>query len=283
MRHQDLSRMRHQDLSRVLSSEAHVETDRPSRYLGQLCRHFNHKGRHLSHRPQAPTVQPGDASGRAPAPTAGAVTRRKRRNTIGLTAAGALAIAVHLGLGGSALAGSRWTDLAAGIVLAVVLVKVMAVTVIALRCLASRNSGCSKTAASSGSPRTSLHWLGSSARSSASWWRGRRKNPVSDTSMMRSEARVPTPKGERYAKQLCNHAARMTCRAEWTPPEGVIEFPDDMGICRITAEPDHLVLAVEAMDPANVERLQQIVGRDIERFASRDGLKVEWVQNVCGD
>lgn len=102
---------------------------------------------------------------------------------------------------------------------------------------------------------------------------------MSQKPITRSEARVPTPRGERYAKQLCRHAARRTPRAEWTPPEGVIEFPDGMGTCRMTAEPDHLVLAVEVMDPADLARMQQIVGGLVERFASRDGLKVEWVRD----
>ncbi|MGW0820144.1 DUF2218 domain-containing protein [Streptomyces sp. NPDC002845] len=35
------------------TAEARVETDRPSRYLVQLCKHFAHKGRHLGHRPRA--------------------------------------------------------------------------------------------------------------------------------------------------------------------------------------------------------------------------------------
>jgi hypothetical protein len=52
-----------------------------------------------------------------------------------------------------------------------------------------------------------------------------------------------------------------------------------MGTCRITAKPDHLVLAVEATDSANLARMQQIIGGNIERFASRDGLKVQWVQD----
>ncbi len=33
------------------SAEAKVATERPSRYLVQLCRHFSHKGRHLRHGP----------------------------------------------------------------------------------------------------------------------------------------------------------------------------------------------------------------------------------------
>lgn len=36
----------------MLTAEARVETERPSRYLVQLCKHFDNKGRHLSHRPR---------------------------------------------------------------------------------------------------------------------------------------------------------------------------------------------------------------------------------------
>ena len=102
---------------------------------------------------------------------------------------------------------------------------------------------------------------------------------MSQNPIMRSEARVPTPRADRYAKQLWSHAAWRARQAAWTPPEGVIEFPDAMGTCRITAEPEHLVLSVEATNPANLARLQQIVGGNIERFAGRECLKVEWVQD----
>ena len=37
----------------MLIAEAHVETERPSRYFVQLCKHFDNKGRHLrGHRPR---------------------------------------------------------------------------------------------------------------------------------------------------------------------------------------------------------------------------------------
>ncbi|MGI5451776.1 DUF2218 domain-containing protein [Streptomyces sp. CA-249302] len=37
----------------MFTAEAHVETERPSRYLVQLCKHFDNKGRHLGgHRPR---------------------------------------------------------------------------------------------------------------------------------------------------------------------------------------------------------------------------------------
>lgn len=93
--------------------------------------------------------------------------------------------------------------------------------------------------------------------------------------MTRSEARVPAPRSERYAKQqLCNHAAHMTPHPEWNPPEGGIEFPGAMGTCRITAE----LLTLEATDSANLARMQQIISRNIERSGSGEGLAVEWSQ-----
>src|SRR5580692_1571009 len=97
---------------------------------------------------------------------------------------------------------------------------------------------------------------------------------------LKSVARIPTTRGERYAKQLCSHAARMSSNSQWTPPQGFIEFPGDMGTCRITSGRDQLELALEAPDPASLTRLEQIIGSDIERFASRDGLAVEWVRDL---
>ena len=37
----------------MLTAEARVATERPGRYLVQLCKHFDNKGRHLGHRPRA--------------------------------------------------------------------------------------------------------------------------------------------------------------------------------------------------------------------------------------
>jgi hypothetical protein len=216
------------------------------------------------------------------------MTHRTRNRTIGLTAAGALVVAVHLGLGGSVLAAPRWTGWAIGSVLVAILVKVVVLGRLGrglARAFKPGDAGGGtahrhaphlrklRFAAHTASPAGHLRAVAGFLR------RGRRRNPVSQKSTMRSEARVPTPRGERYAKQLCAHAARMAPHAEWTPPEGVIEFPDEMGTCRVIAEPDHLVLTVEATDPANLATLQQIISRNIERFGGREGLKVEWVQD----
>ena len=93
---------------------------------------------------------------------------------------------------------------------------------------------------------------------------------------MRSEARVETASGERFANLLCKHAAHMVPRVEWNPPDGTIEFPDEMGTCWLTAEHDHLVLTLESANAAKLAEMQNIIADNIERFAYREGVKVKW-------
>ncbi|MCF1595741.1 DUF2218 domain-containing protein [Streptomyces muensis] len=189
-------------------AEARVETDRPSRYLVQLCKHLSNKGRHLGHRPpghRPPGLRPdqihvewsdtqgvltlpwgrctlhaerdalvlraeGDdeqglrrlqelmathlerfgrreglqvnwqdeqAGQGAGAPAArhedsgDARTSSPRRGHLASAGVAILAlaiIAVHLGLAEAVLSGPRWTDWAVGAVLAVVVVKIAALT-----------------------------------------------------------------------------------------------------------------------------------------------------------
>ncbi|MCX4584070.1 DUF2218 domain-containing protein [Streptomyces sp. NBC_01481] len=197
------------------TAEIHIETERPSRYLVQLCKHFNNKGRHLSHqlrphqggdaqalremqavaaqaavewsdthgsvslpwgrctlqaipnvltlrveaadeenlrrlqdlvaghlerfgrrdqlkanwqRTDASTPSPGEVIRPTGMPEGGATRHRRHLRTIGLVAAGTLLIAAHLGLGGALLTDWRWTGWAAGVIVAVVLVKVIVLT-----------------------------------------------------------------------------------------------------------------------------------------------------------
>jgi hypothetical protein len=81
-------------------------------------------------RPQASTVSPGEPAPDAPhAPPTGAGKRRKlgRLGTTALVIGGALVVALHLGLGGGALATSAWTGWATNIVLALILLKLLVV------------------------------------------------------------------------------------------------------------------------------------------------------------
>lgn len=91
---------------------------------------------------------------------------------------------------------------------------------------------------------------------------------------MISEARVPTDKADRYANRLCKHFAHKI-HAEWTPPEGVAEFPN-LGTCQLTARSDELVLRIEAVDAEKMGKVQYIVGDHLERFGKREGLSADW-------
>lgn len=214
------------------------------------------------HRIESSAAEPTDT---AAAPSTGHTpVRRKRGTTILLVVAVGLAVAAHVAFGGAALASWRWTSVAADILLAVVVLKIVVVALLARRRFRGHHA---------------RHGFPIGRHGAVFLRRGRKTSVVSQEPTVRSEARVPTSRADRYAKQLCSHAAWKTPRAEWTPPEGVIEFPDGMGTCRLTAEPDHLLLAVEATDRTNLARMQEIVGGLIKRFAGREDLTVEWSQD----
>jgi hypothetical protein len=92
--------------------------------------------------------------------------------------------------------------------------------------------------------------------------------------MPRSEARVVTDRPHRYAKQLASHLGRRV-QTEWSEEtgRGSLVFPGGTGT--LTAEPGALLLAVES-DADNLERLEDVVGRHLVRFGSKDELLVEW-------
>lgn len=89
-----------------------------------------------------------------------------------------------------------------------------------------------------------------------------------------SEARVRTEKADRYANRLSKHFGHKI-RAEWTPPEGLLEFPE-LGTCRLASSPTELVLKAEAPDAETLGKLERVVGSHLERFGTRDGLTVGW-------
>ncbi len=93
--------------------------------------------------------------------------------------------------------------------------------------------------------------------------------------MLTSVAHVPTTSADRYAKQLCNHANHMGARAEWTPPDGLVEFPHG-GTCRLTTSADELVLTLQAATPDQLATMQAILTADLERFGQRHDLTVTW-------
>ncbi|MGH3088905.1 MAG: DUF2218 domain-containing protein [Rubrobacteraceae bacterium] len=59
--------------------------------------------------------------------------------------------------------------------------------------------------------------------------------------------------------------------------KGIVEFPE-LGVCRMEARSDELVLAVEAPDGEKLARVEGIVGDHLEQFGKRDGLTVQWTK-----
>ena len=92
--------------------------------------------------------------------------------------------------------------------------------------------------------------------------------------MVTSTARVPAERPQRYIKQLVSHLAhRLSTR--WLPPDaGTIEWPD--GHCALRGEDGVLVLTATADDAEALAHVQDVIGRHLERFGARDGLRVHW-------
>lgn len=120
----------------LLSVDA-VDEDNLQRLLDGIARRLETIGRRdqLTVNWQRPDAAPGLASGEttsatpAPTATAAALQHRGLTSTLLLAGAAALVIVVHLGLLGGALAASTWTPWASNIILAVILLKVITVSV----------------------------------------------------------------------------------------------------------------------------------------------------------
>jgi len=91
-----------------------------------------------------------------------------------------------------------------------------------------------------------------------------------------SIATVPTDAAERYAKQLLAHLGR---KNTVEPVEGAAEagrllFAYGIGIVR--PEAGRLVLEATAADDESLARVQDVLGRHLERFGARRELVVHW-------
>lgn len=112
--------------------------------------------------------------------------------------------------------------------------------------------------------------------------------------MPTAEAQIETDRPSRYLTQFCKHAAAMAgghgprihlravlghrevqVHAEWSETHGVVTF-GPWGQCTVTATAATLILRVEATDEDNLERIQDIITRDFNRFGRRERLTVDW-------
>ena len=92
--------------------------------------------------------------------------------------------------------------------------------------------------------------------------------------MPRSEARVVTDRPHRYAKQLAAHLGRKV-ESSWDEETGRGALTFSAGTATLTAEPGLLLLAVQG-EAADLDRLEDVVGRHLVRFGSKDELVAEW-------
>jgi hypothetical protein len=93
--------------------------------------------------------------------------------------------------------------------------------------------------------------------------------------MPSSSARIATANASRYLQQVCKHWSHKFA-VEFTPERGHVPFADDR-VCRFEAEPEALVMHVEAPDDESLARTQNVVVDHVKRFAFREELgAVAW-------
>lgn len=101
---------------------------------------------------------------------------------------------------------------------------------------------------------------------------------------LRSRARVATARPDRYAKQLASHLGR-TISPEEIPGGHRLFFATERGGDTIggegtvivpSEEAAHLELTAAADTPDMLARIQDVMGRHLEKFGQKDALIVTW-------
>jgi uncharacterized protein len=98
-----------------------------------------------------------------------------------------------------------------------------------------------------------------------------------------SSATVATGRPARYGKQLAAHLGRRAT-SSWDEETGLGEIRFPFGQATLTAQGDALLLFVEGsadaepelQGAAGLDRLEDVVGRHLVRFGTKDELLVRW-------
>lgn len=97
-----------------------------------------------------------------------------------------------------------------------------------------------------------------------------------------STARIATDRPARYGKQLASHMSRkITTTWDDASGSGSLTFNRDgqtTGAAELTSEPGFLILTLHSNDD-HLERLEDVIGRHLVRFGSKDELTVSWVRD----
>lgn len=92
--------------------------------------------------------------------------------------------------------------------------------------------------------------------------------------MLHSTAHFETEHGKRYATQLCRHFAHKIETVE-TEEGGECRF--SIGIARLRAAPDRLIIEATAPTAGELAELQSVMERHLQRFAFREGdRQLDW-------
>jgi hypothetical protein len=94
--------------------------------------------------------------------------------------------------------------------------------------------------------------------------------------MLTARADVPTDVPARYAKQLVSHLGR---RVEWTTDGPVSSATIAGGTGVVEVGDGVLILRAQATDTEALERVQDVLGRHLERFGQRNELVVTWASD----
>jgi quinol monooxygenase YgiN len=98
--------------------------------------------------------------------------------------------------------------------------------------------------------------------------------PLAPAGAGRSEALVATDRPARYGKQLVAHLGRRN-GGEWFDGDQRGYITLGTGRAELSCEPAGLRISVEG-DADNLARLEDVVGRHLVRFGTRDELHVRW-------
>jgi hypothetical protein len=97
--------------------------------------------------------------------------------------------------------------------------------------------------------------------------------------MPSSNARIATANASRYLQQVCKHWSHKFA-VKFTPERGRVPFAEDR-ICEFEAEPQALLMHLEAPDDESLMRLQGVVVDHVKRFAFREELEeVAWARQT---
>jgi catechol 2,3-dioxygenase len=88
-----------------------------------------------------------------------------------------------------------------------------------------------------------------------------------------SRAAIRTAKPSPYLLQLAKHF-RHKLDVRFDERSAVIPFA--FGTAELAAEPEELIIAAHAHTPADLARVEHVVGSHLERFGRRDELEVSW-------